>query len=106
MLNFVLGGVVSLFVFAVVMAFISLIKEANKKCRVGTYKLGFIGTGLINKGDEYIATYTLREIEKIGDLSKVKIIGVSGVLSSNEREQVIDMLGEFIQTDKVKWETQ
>jgi len=78
--------------------------EEKPEGRIGYRVLRCVGTGESNKDHEYKFSVIVRELERAGNLSKVKILDIGNCTDNHQREQVIRIIGKYVPTDTVEWQ--
>lgn len=82
-------------------------KEEKLKGRMGTVSLSFyrMHTPLFSGNSSkvnYSATALVEEIDRIGNLSKLKIVSISGT-DSDTHGYIRDCLSGYVDDNKIKW---
>lgn len=76
----------------------SWFKDLFRTGRRGLLPVEATGGGLLNKGVHYNGMIELEELEQAGNLSRIRIIKVTGLPST-----IKDRLPEWIETKEIQW---
>ena len=90
---------------AVVGAVVAIKQYRLPKGRRGLYIFNTIGTGRENKGNKRSYCVLVREKERmLNGISKIEIEEITNCNSKYDRDQVISLVGNIVNTNDVKWE--
>lgn len=71
--------------------------------RRGLYSTQFVGMGVLNKGAVYPVTAEVTEMDRIGDLSKLRVDEVFGASDQWTAEHYAKSLAGWVHTSRVVW---
>ena len=77
--------------------------QPKTKPRRGIIQKHFVGSGTANTGKDYPFTFTVSELEDLGDYTKIKIENVSGISDKYALENAKLVLGDVVPSKDIKW---
>ena len=78
-------------------------REKKARARIGIIHGGLEGCGLFNRGLKYSISAVVRELERVGNLSKIEVIDVSGIENCHKSD-VKEIIGKYVESNRVKWQ--
>jgi hypothetical protein len=70
--------------------------------RTGVYTMHVVGSGLLDRNVEYWPAVELAEWERLGSLSRVSVLDVSGA-PRRKHAEIRDLVGKWVPTRAVVW---